>query len=240
MRYNLQRRVPDAKADRHRMIIAIDGPAGSGKSSVAKLLASRIGFHLLDTGAMYRAVAYRALSQGVSLADTAAIARIATSDPIAFSRADGDTLPTRVSIAGEDVTAAIRSVQVDEAVSPVAKVPEVRSAMVAQQRALAAAGDIVVEGRDIGTVVFPDAALKIYLTASAEERAKRRVHDSARGGTPAEQDAVHAALLRRDEIDSSRKHSPLAIAGDAIVLDTTGMTLEQVVDRIEELVCQRR
>ena len=222
------------------MIIAIDGPAGSGKSTVAKVLASRIGFHFLDTGAMYRAVAYRALSQGVAPCDERAVARIATNDAIAFGHADGEELASRVSIGGEDVTAAIRSVAVDEAVSPVAKLAQVRSAMVAQQRELAEGRDIVVEGRDIGTVVFPDAALKVYLTASAEERARRRVSDSARGGTPAEQDAVHAALLRRDEIDSNRENSPLAVADDAVVLDTTGMTLEQVVDRIEELVCQRR
>jgi len=222
------------------MIIAIDGPAGSGKSSVAKVVAARLGFHYLDTGAMYRAVAYRALSMGVSLADEAAIGQIAVSEPITFSRAEGESLPTRVSIGGEDVTTAIRSVEVDDAVSPVAKLPEVRLAMVARQRELAQGSDVVVEGRDIGTVVFPDAALKVYLTASAEERARRRVGDSERGGSPVKQDTVHAALLRRDEIDSNREHSPLSVADDAVVLDTTDLALEQVVDRIEELVCQRR
>ena len=222
------------------MIIAIDGPAGSGKSTVARLLASRLRFEFLDTGAMYRAVAYRALSMGVSLADEAAIGQIAVSEPITFSRAEGESLPTRVSIGGEDVTTAIRSVEVDDAVSPVAKLPEVRLAMVARQRELAQGSDVVVEGRDIGTVVFPDAALKVYLTASAEERARRRVGDSERGGSPVKQDTVHAALLRRDEIDSNREHSPLSVADDAVVLDTTDLALEQVVDRIEELVCQRR
>ena len=222
------------------MIIAIDGPAGSGKSTVARLLASRLRFEFLDTGAMYRAVAYRALSIGVSLADEAAIGQIAVSEPITFSRAEGESLPTRVSIGGEDVTTAIRSVEVDDAVSPVAKLPEVRLAMVARQRELAQGSDVVVEGRDIGTVVFPDAALKVYLTASAEERARRRVGDSERGGSPVKQDTVHAALLRRDEIDSNREHSPLSVADDAVVLDTTDLALEQVVDRIEELVCQRR
>ena len=222
------------------MIIAIDGPAGSGKSTVAKLLAKRLGFHFLDTGAMYRAVAYRALREGVGLTDEPAVARIAHAEEIAFGHELGEALPSRVSIAGEDVTTAIRTPEVDEAVSPVAKLAEVRSAMVARQRALADGNDIVVEGRDIGTVVFPDAALKVYLTANAEERARRRAADQAREGATAGTDAVHAALMRRDEIDSSRKHSPLAVADDAIVLDTTDLTLEQVVDRIEELACQRR
>ena len=222
------------------MIIAIDGPAGSGKSTVAKLLAQRLGFQFLDTGAMYRAVTFRALSQGVSLADKPAVAGIAARDAIEFGHDDGESLPNRVSIAGRDVTAQIRSAQVDESVSLVAKLPEVRSAMVAQQRELATGRDVVVEGRDIGTVVFPDAALKVYLTASAQERARRRVADHERGGRTAQHDAVHAALLRRDEIDSQREHSPLAVAEDAVVLDTTDLSLEEVLDRLEELACQRR
>lgn len=222
------------------MIIAIDGPAGSGKSTVAKKLARRLGFHFLDTGAMYRAVAYRALSQGVALSDVDAVAAIAKRDRIEFGHEPGDPLASRVSIAGLDITSAIRSPEVDDAVSLVAILPAVREAMVAQQREIAAAEDVVVEGRDIGTVVFPDAAVKVFLTASPDERARRRAADQAAAGEAVEQNDVHAALLRRDEIDSKREHSPLTPASDAVTLDTTDLTLDEVVDRIEELACRRR
>jgi CMP/dCMP kinase len=222
------------------MIIAIDGPAGSGKSSVAKALAGRLGFYYLDTGAMYRALAYRALSKGVSPNDEPAVAAIAANDLIEFGHVAGEPLPSRVFIAGEDVTDAIRTPQVDDAVSPVAKLPLVRSAMVAQQRHLAKDADIVVEGRDIGTVVFPDAQLKVYLTASAEERARRRAAQQSAGGHAIDEERVRDAIVRRDEIDSTRTHSPLAAADDAVVVDTTGLTFDEVVDRIALLAHERR
>ena len=221
------------------MIIAIDGPAGSGKSSVAKVVAARLGFHYLDTGAMYRAVACRALAQGVSLSDEPAVAAIAQSDVIEFGHDEGDPMPSRVLIAGQDVTNAIRTPEVDDAVSPVARLAQVRSAMVQQQRHLASKSNIVVEGRDIGTVVFPDAELKVYLTASAEERARRRAEQQAASGHEVDAAAVHAAMLRRDEIDSTRTNSPLAVAADAVLLDTTTLTFDEVVERIAELAQER-
>lgn len=221
------------------MIIAIDGPAGSGKSTVAKLVARQLGFHYLDTGAMYRAVAYRALSTGCSLADEDAMTRIAINDRIEFGHEPGEPLPTLVSIAGEDVTEAIRTPAVDDAVSAVARMPRVREAMVAHQRRLGTESDIVVEGRDIGTVVFPDAELKVYLTATPEERARRRAAQHAEAGIAVDTAGVHDALVRRDASDSNRDHSPLTAAADAIQLDTTGLTLDQVVFQISMLAEER-
>jgi cytidylate kinase len=222
------------------MIIAIDGPAGSGKSSVAKAVAGLLGFHYLDTGAMYRAVAQRALADGISLGDEAGLAAIAQSAPIAFAHEAGDPLPSRVLIGGVDVTEAIRSPEIDNAVSPVARLPLVRAAMVAQQRHLGAQSDIVVEGRDIGTVVFPDAALKVFLTASPQERARRRAaQQSARGLAVSHADVLDS-IERRDTADSTREHSPLSAAADAVTLDTTGMTFTQVVDAIAGLARERQ
>lgn len=222
------------------MIIAIDGPAGSGKSTVAKLVAGRLGFHYLDTGAMYRAVAYRALSTGVPLEDESAIAVIAATDVISFGHEAGATLPSIVRIAGKDVTAAIRLPEVDEAVSAVARMPHVREAMVAQQRTLGGSDDIVVEGRDIGTVVFPDAELKVFLTATSEERARRRAAQQALSGITVDASGVEDALLRRDCADSTRKHSPLIAADDAVELDTTGLSLMEVVEAIASLAEERQ
>jgi len=222
------------------MIIAIDGPAGSGKSTVAKLVAGRLGFHYLDTGAMYRAVAYRALEHNVALTDDTAVAQIALRDEVTFGHEPGATLPSSVLIAGKDVTDEIRSPRVDDAVSAVARLPLVREAMVAQQRAIGGTDDVVVEGRDIGTVVFPDAEVKVFLTASAEERARRRATQQAASGLIVDAAGVHDALLRRDTADSTRHHSPLVPARDAIELDTTGLTLDEVVSRIAGLAEERR
>lgn len=222
------------------MIIAIDGPAGSGKSTVAKRVAEALKFRYLDTGAMYRAVAFRAIVSGVSLFDEERVAAIATRDRVTFVHEAEEALPSRVLIAGEDVTAAIRMPRVDDAVSAVASMPRVREAMVAQQRELGRTGDIVVEGRDIGTVVFPDADLKVYLTASAEERARRRAAQQAATGALVDPTGVHESILRRDHLDSTREVSPLQAAPDATVVDSTGITLAEVVDRIVSLAVRFR
>lgn len=221
------------------MIVAIDGPAASGKSTVARALARRLGFRYLDTGAMYRAVAEEALVSGVPLHDAAALAELAHEACIAFEYSGDDPVYTRVTVRGRDVTAAIRTPRVDEAVSAVARVPEVRAAMVSEQRRCAQDADVVVEGRDIGTVVFPDAQVKVYLTASPEERAARRLQDRRGAGHDADFQRVVADIRRRDEADSTRETAPLAPADDAVIVDTTGLTVDEVVDRIEHLVRER-
>ena len=214
------------------MIIAIDGPAASGKSTVAKAVAKRLDVRHLDTGAMYRAVAWLALERGVPLDDASALELLTVRNPVIFEYADGAQIATSVHIDGYDVTAAVRSPEVDANVSAVASVPAVRAALVAQQRRLADARDTVVEGRDIGTVDFPAAEVKIFLTASAEERARRRQLDLAAQGHTLEQREVQDRLQRRDHIDSTREASPLEAAADAEVLDTTGLSVDEVVDEI--------
>jgi cytidylate kinase len=221
------------------MIIAIDGPAGSGKSTVAKSVATRLGFRYLDTGAMYRAVTYRALETGVDPADGDAVARIVGTSPIEFVHVDGDPFPVGVRIAGADVTAQIRTPAVDDAVSAVSRLGEVRQAMVAQQRLLGGADDIVIEGRDIGTVVFPDAKLKVFLTASPEERARRRSAQQAESGIETDSDGVREAIVRRDTADSTRDISPLTPAPDAVVVDTTELTFAEVVDQVCRFAAER-
>lgn len=218
------------------MIIAIDGPAASGKSTVARAVARRLGFRHLDTGAMYRAVAWLALDEGMPLDDQEGLTALAERNEIAFDYEGEAALASAVYIAGHDVTSAVRSPEIDAAVSPVSAVPGVRTALVAQQRRLADARDTVVEGRDIGTVVFPHAEVKVFLTASAEERARRRQIDLASQGHAVEADEVKARLERRDRYDSERAASPLAAADDAELLDTTGLSVEQVVDAIVERV----
>ncbi len=195
-------------------IIAIDGPAGSGKSTVARALAAALGWSFLDTGAMYRAVTAEVLRRGVDPADADAVAAIANSASIS-------TVP-RVTINGLDVESVIRDEPVNVAVSTVAANPSVRSAMVTRQRAWADAQPLgtVVEGRDIATVVFPDARLKVYLTASLDERARRRGEEGV------------GSVSRRDRADEGREASPLRQASDAVVLDTTDLTIEQVVEEI--------
>lgn len=221
------------------MIIAIDGPAGSGKSSVAKRVAEKLDFHYLDTGAMYRAIAFRALTSGISFYDEEAVARIARRDSVSFVHEPGQSLPSRVIIAGDDVTSAIRTPRVDEAVSPVARMPKVRAAMVEQQRAMAAGSDIVIEGRDIGTCVFPEAELKVFLTAAPEERARRRAAQHAASGILVDPAGVRESIERRDEIDSTREVAPLTPAPDAVILDSTALSLDAVVDRIVGLATER-
>lgn len=218
------------------MIIAIDGPAASGKSTVARAVARRLGVRHLDTGAMYRAVAWLALEEGLPLDDAEGLAELAVRNEVSFDYEDESALATAVRIGGHDVTAAVRSPEVDSAVSPVAAVPGVRDALVSRQRRLADATDTVVEGRDIGTVVFPHAGVKVFLTASAEERARRRQMDLAAQGHAVDKAEVQARLERRDHYDSTREASPLSAAVDARLLDTTGLSVEQVVDVIVQLV----
>lgn len=218
------------------MIIAIDGPAASGKSTVAKAVTRRLGMRHLDTGAMYRAVTWLALHEGVGIADEAALTHLAGEHPVEFDYADGASIATAVRIGGHDVTTAVRSPEVDAAVSAVSAVAGVREALVERQRVLAGERDTVAEGRDVGTVVFPAATVKVYLTASPEERARRRRNDLAAQGHSVAQDEVQARLERRDTFDSTREISPLEAAADATLLDTTGLDVDQVVDAIIALV----
>lgn len=215
------------------MIIAIDGPSGAGKSTVAKAVAKKLGFSCLDTGAMYRAVAWQAVQNGVPLTDDAALGEVARSYDVEFGHVEGDPVPKRVFIGGTEVTDAIRTAEIDRAVSPVSAAPSVREALVGQQRRIGSAGNYVVEGRDIGTVVFPQAELKVFLTASPEERARRRVLQNVeRGVGSVDYDEVFADIIRRDEYDSSRAASPLRPAEDAVHLDSTGCSIEEVIDEI--------
>lgn len=218
------------------MIIAIDGPSGAGKSTVAKAVARKLGFSCLDTGAMYRAIAWKALQSGTPLEADAALGEIACTCEIALEHEAGDPAFRRIFIDGNDVTDAIRTTEIDRAVSPVSAAPSVRSALVAQQQRIGRAGNYVVEGRDIGTVVFPEAAVKVFLTASSEERAHRRVRQNVdRGIGSIGYDEVLADIRRRDDFDSSRAASPLKPAEDAIHLDSTGHYIEEVIDQICDL-----
>ncbi|HUZ99196.1 MAG TPA: (d)CMP kinase [Gaiellaceae bacterium] len=207
------------------MIVAIDGPAGAGKSTVARALAERLGFRYLDTGAMYRAVTWLAMKRGVDLGDANALAELARAEQVTF---DGDE---RVWIAGTDVTSSIRGARIDRMVPVVARHPPVREVMRERQRQLGKDGDVVIEGRDIGTVVAPNAEVKIYLTADRAERAKRR--SAERPGIGA--DALATDLRVRDEKDAERMQP----ASDAQEIDTTNLQVEDVVERIEALVRAR-
>ena len=209
------------------MVIAIDGPAGAGKSSVARAVAAALGFTYLDSGAMYRCVGLAAIEGGADLDDPVAIGALARSLTIDL---DGE----RVELDGRDVGAAIREARVTEAASRVSVHPPVREAMVARQRQLIAVGRYVAEGRDIGTVVSPDAPLKVFLIASAEERARRRAAQ-----TGEDEGAVLAAQRERDERDQTREHSALRAAEDAVEIDTTGLSPDQVVARIVALARER-
>lgn len=217
------------------MIVTIDGPAGSGKSTVARALAARLGFRYLDTGAMYRCVALAAIERfgAAGLQEQLAAPRdgAAIGDLAAGLRIE---MGEGVRLDGCDVTTEIRSTEVSEAASAVAAVAGVRDALVAMQRALVAAGDWVAEGRDVGTVVAPDAQLKVFLTADPLERARRRAAELG-----ADAQTVLAEQAIRDARDSEREHSPLVAAPDAVALDTTELSIEQVVERIAELARQR-
>jgi cytidylate kinase len=218
------------------MIIAIDGPAGSGKSTVARGLARRLGFTYLDSGAMYRAVTLAALENSVDLNDGDALGRLGADARIELRESEDDNL--QVLLDGRDVTEEIRSPAVTGASSQVAAHQQVRHALLAKQRGLIAAGDWVVEGRDIGTVVAPDATIKVFLTADPAERARRRAAELRRRGIEVEADDVHRAIEQRDRLDSTRSAAPLRQAEDAVTIDTTGLDADEVIERVAALAQQ--
>jgi cytidylate kinase len=223
-------------AARRRLVVAIDGPAGAGKSTTARLLAGRLGYALLDTGAIYRSVALLARDAGVPWDDGPALARLAEALDIRFELRDGKN---RVHVAGRDLTDAIRTPEIADGASRVSALPEVRAALLGLQRRLAAGGGVVVEGRDIGTVVFPDAGAKFFLTASTGERARRRAAEAVPSGRPADPGSTLREIEERDRRDATRAAAPLRKAEDALEVDSTGLTPDEVVRRMEDVVRAR-
>jgi cytidylate kinase len=214
-------------------VIAIDGPSGAGKGTVARAVAARLGYRHVDTGAMYRAVAWKALHDRVDPQDEGAVAAIG--ERAVFDLEDG-----RVLIDGHDVGRAIRTPEIDRAAAIVARHPAVRRVLVARQRRYAEHGSVVMEGRDIGTVVFPGADAKVYLDASPDERARRRAADPAHSARGRQLADVATALAERDRSDSTRAISPLAVAPDALVIDTTELPIDEVVNRVLGIVAEKR
>lgn len=220
-----------------KLTVAIDGPAGAGKTTVSRRVAETLGYAYVDTGAMYRAVAWRALRDGIDPGDERAVTDLA--ERLSFDFRVGEDGQSRLFVDGEDVSAAVRQPEVTRLSSPVSAIPGVRRTLVARQRAMGAAGGVVMEGRDIGTVVFPDADVKVFLTASDEERARRRTEELRARGEPAAFDEVLAGIRERDHRDSSRADSPLRQADDAVLLVTDGLSIDEVVARIVDL-CRAR
>ncbi|RLC74175.1 MAG: (d)CMP kinase [Chloroflexi bacterium] len=219
--------------------IAIDGPAASGKSTIGELLAEQLHYVYFDTGVMYRAVTWAALQRGIDLADEKAVTDLAERIHIEVTQptvADGRQYTVYAD--GEDITWQIRRPEVDHGVSPVSAYPGVRAALTAQQRRIGQAGRIVMVGRDIGTVVMPDADLKIYLDASVEERAQRRYREIRDRGEPADYDHILRDMRRRDRIDSERETAPLRPAKDAVIIDTTAMAVPEVLTEVKRWVHQ--
>ncbi len=219
-----------------RIVVAIDGPAGAGKSSVSQKLAERLGYALLDTGAMFRAVALTAIRSGVELHDDSRLAELARNLPIRFEWHGGRN---RIWLADEDVSSAIRTPEVSQGASRVSALPGVRAALLDLQRALAVDGGVVVEGRDIGTVVFPNAAAKFFLTADEVVRAERRLVDLQAAGQPGDLATTIAEQRTRDERDSTREHAPLCAAADAVHVDSSRMSLAAVVEQMLQVIEER-
>jgi cytidylate kinase len=218
-------------------IIAIDGPAGAGKSTIAKSLARRLGYLFINTGAMYRAVAWQALNDGIPLEDAERVGRLATDLRIELA---GTVDAMRVLVNGRDISDEISAPHISQAASLVSAIPAVRRALVARQQEMGCAGGVVMEGRDIGTQVFPDAELKIYLDATSDARAERRfAEDQARGVALASFEQMKADIEQRDTRDKTRTDSPLEQAADAIYLDSSAMTIDEVVEKILKTLSER-
>lgn len=216
--------------------ITIDGPGAAGKNTIGILLAKRYGYPFLDTGAVYRALTWQALQLGIGLEDEEALTKLALETEITLLSSKSDDGHCPVLVNGRDVSAETRREDVEKGVSLVSKVPGVREELVAKQRQMASEGGLVMAGRDIGTVVLPNADLKIYLTASPEERARRRFLELTKKNAPADYDNVLADLQRRDKIDSERAHAPLRPAVDAKIVDTDKLEIDQVIARVVEII----